>query len=126
MRLQTGLPWDTPVSALLQKSGQLSVQQLTAYHSLLQVYKTRRSRQPAYFYAKLFPDGDLLGPRTTRSQTNQNIRIDLDLSLARPSFFYRASRLWNNLPIDLRNQASLAAYKKGVKLWIRDHVKGVP
>ena len=132
MRLATGLPWDTPVNILLKESGQLSVQQLTAYHSLLQVFKTQRSRQPAYFYERLFPNeypvqtGSTTTLGTSRSQTNQIIRIDQKLSLARSSFFYRASKLWNNLPLNLRKQVNLSAFKNGAKNWIRTNIKGVP
>ena len=134
MRLATGLPWDTSLKTLLKESGQLSVQQLTAYHSLLQVYKTQRSKQPAYIFNRLFTNHneDHLqnGPESTlgtsRSQTNKMTRIDQDLSLARSSFFYRASKLWNDLPLNLRNQVKLASFKSGVKTWIRANVKGAP
>ena len=124
MRLATGLPWDSHVTTLLEKSGQLSVQQLTAYHSILQVYKTKVSKQPGYLYSKLFPNA--VANTTTRGQTTGNVRIENNLSLARSSFFYRASKLWNSLPPDMKQQKSLALFKSNIKSWIRANVKGVP
>ena len=124
MRLQTGLPFETPTTDLLRTSGQLSVQQLTAYHSLLQVYKTLKSQQPAYMYERLQPNGFNVNEqiRKSRSVSNNNIRIDGDLAIYRNAFFNRASRLWNSVPFSIRQKESLGTFKKHVKMWIRQNL----
>ena len=48
LRSLTGLPKDTPVSLLLQESGYLSVQQLTAYHTLSTLFKVMKNKEPVY------------------------------------------------------------------------------
>ena len=48
VRMQTGLPWDTPTSDLMKAAGELSVQQLTAYHTIMQVFKVIKSGKPSY------------------------------------------------------------------------------
>ena len=48
LRSLTGLPKDTPVSLLLQESGYLSVQQLTAYHTLSTLFKVMKKKEPVY------------------------------------------------------------------------------
>ena len=81
-RLRTGLPWETRVSTLLNHSRQLSVQQLAAYHCILQVFKTH---EPQYFHECLFPVKELnyADQRISRSMTNNDIRGEANLSLAR-------------------------------------------
>ena len=72
MRLRSGLPRETPVSTLLSRTGQLSVQQLSAYHSVLQVYKTRKVKEPDYIYTRLFTRGEIVNEeeRISRSLVN--------------------------------------------------------
>ena len=50
LRLQTGLGWYTPTELLVKKSSQLSVHQLVAYHSALQVFKCQKTSQPEYMF----------------------------------------------------------------------------
>ena len=126
MRLATGLPWDTSVSTLLKQSGQLSVQQQAAYHSILQMYKTISTKEPHYLYSRLVPshEGDNMRQTVkTRSTTLENIRIESDLSVARTSFFYRASKLWNSLPLHTKKTKYLGSFKSQVKGWIRTNIK---
>ena len=124
IRLYTGLPYETPSVELLKASGQLSVQQLTAYHSILQVYKTLKTKQPAYIYDRLLPRGpnENLEIRNSRSVSNNLIRIDGDLAIYRNAFSYRASRLWNAVPLYIRQKESLGAFKANVKGWIKQNV----
>ena len=60
--------------------------------------------------------------RAHRSQANNLIRIDVDLSISRNAFFYQGSRLWNAIPLVIRNSASLSSYKIEVKKWIRENI----
>ena len=124
MRLRTGLPFDTPTTELLRVSGQLSVQQLSAYHSLLQVYKVKKFRQPEYIFDRLFLEGQGANDemRTSRSLHNNLIRIDGDLAIYRDAFFYRSSRLWNVIPLEIRNMNSIASFKLSVKRWIKQNL----
>ena len=66
----------------------LSVNQLIAYHTLLQIFKIRMTKEPEYL-------AEILG----RDNRNGNIIVtNTDLTLAKNSFTFRGSQLWNSLP----------------------------
>ena len=48
LRSLTGLPKDTLVSLLQQESEYLSVQQLTANHTLSTLFKVMKNKEPVY------------------------------------------------------------------------------
>ena len=121
-RLITGLPLETRVTTLLDQSKQLSVQQLAAYHCILQVYKTYHTHETKYFYDCLFPVKviNYADQRTSRSMTNNYIRVEANLSLTRSGFMYKASRLWSSLPSDIQNKVTVSSFKTSVKKWERE------
>ena len=52
LRLQTGLGWEAPTSQLVSEGKVMSVQQLTAYHTLMTVFKAVRLKKPSYLAEK--------------------------------------------------------------------------
>ena len=124
LRLQTGLAKGTATEYLMDQSGQLSVHQLSAYFSILQVHKCKMSKQPHYLYNRLFPGGDIIQDemRLMRSIPNEHINISCDLTLTRNGFFYRASKLYNALPAGVKDTLALPSFKKLVKAWIKQNV----
>ena len=126
LRLQTGLGWNIPTTELVRRAGQLSVHQLVAYHTLLQVYKCKLTCQPRYMYSRLFPVSIDNGGSILRTTTNENINIHFDLSLSRGSFFYRAGRLWNLLPNAIKSHRTVPTFKKYVKIWIGENITVTP
>ena len=121
LRLETWLCKETPVNTLLNEAKQLSIQQLTAYHSLLSVYKCKQSTQPEYMYNRLFG-----GNRVVRRMPVQEIRIEFDLSLSRSSFFYRASKLWNAITQQAKDSDSVRIFKRLSKEWIKENINTRP
>ena len=119
LRILTRKPYDTPTVSLLQASSQLSVHQLVAYHSAVQVYKIKETQQPKYHYTRLFNSR----PSTsTRTAQNQDIRIDFHLSLSRGSFFFQSSRVWNSIPQHLKYSTNLETFKKETKTWTKMNI----
>ena len=53
-------------------------------------------------------------------------RVDFGLSLARTSFFYQASRLWNLLPPNLKMNPIYDTFKKETKLWVKYNISVRP
>ena len=53
LRLQTGLSYDYPTKDLIEKTEQLSVHQLIAYHTLIQVHKVIIDEKPKYLSDKM-------------------------------------------------------------------------
>ena len=53
LRILTGRGYDTPISQLLEESGQLSVHQHVAYHTLLTIFKVMKTGEPGYLADRL-------------------------------------------------------------------------
>ena len=117
MRITTNSRYDTPTSELLSKSNQLSVHQLTAYHTACQVFNIRRNQFPPYHMQRLFGEQNSL-----RSGTSLESRVEFKSSLGRGSFFYYGSRLWNFLPHSAKTAPDIKMFKRMVKPWIKSHI----
>ena len=121
LRCLTGLDREISTVELHKKSNQLSVHQRSAFFSILAVYKAIHFKQPSYHYLRLVSANDA---RETRNKSAT--RIEYNLSISRCSFFFRASRLYDLLPLDLRRITSLTKFKRSVKKWTRQHIPLLP
>ena len=119
-RLATGLSITQGDSSDQTSDGlwQLSVQQKSAYHSILQVYKTLSTKELEYIFSKSVPEDETDNNKhtiNTRRKQLEIIRIDNKLAVSRTSFFYRVSKLWNDLPLSTRKRKKLGSFKTKVK-----------
>ena len=97
---------------IFDKLDWLSVNQLIAYHTLLQAYKIRESKEPEYLY-EIF----------SKENRNGNIIVtNTDLSLAKISFTFRGSELWNSLPGNIKTSQKISIFKKACRKWVKDTV----
>ena len=119
MRLMTGMDPDTSTAQLCSLTNQLSVHQLTAYHSVNQVHKIYYKQKPSYHYNRLFGQRHDI---TTRGVASMQARVDFDLSLARTSFFYQSSRLWNQLPMNMKSNSNYDNFKKKTRVWVKSNI----
>ena len=105
----------------------MSIHQLTAYFTLLQVHKTVLTKKPDYLSKKL----------VLRKPTDQDegifphrqlntINVDRNLTIARSGFLFRGAKLWNLLPLELRSSEKTASFKNGIKKWIKEYVSVKP
>ena len=118
--------YDTPTTTLLEKTNQLSIHQLVAYHSACQVYNISNNQVPKYHYQRLFETTNETGAVETRSRSNLESRVDFKSSLARGSFFYQSSRIWNALPRSAKTASNIGAFKKQVRTWSRVNISVRP
>ena len=100
---------------LMKECGWMNVRQLTEYHSVLQFWKTVNWRIPVYMSERIV------------------IRQDRTVSIALPrlllttnSYRVKSAEYWNALPEFLRNETSIAKFKKGVKKWILQRIEPDP
>ena len=121
-RFVTKLGHGTSVKTLLTQCGWLSVRQLTVYHSLNFIYKTKRDKKPKYFnnifsrefaYKTRLADGS--GIRT-------NCNDKATKTLTQQNFTFKAIKTWNDLPIEIRAEASAFKFKTKIKAWIKSNV----
>ena len=126
LRIITGHGYDTPVSQLLQESGQLSVHQQIAYHTLLTLFKVVKTGQPGYLAARLGVAHDTQQERVGARRRQHDIRLEYTKSISREGTLYRGKILWNSLPVNLRTIGSIASFKRRVKVWIKENISIIP
>ena len=106
---------------LVAKSGELSVNQLIAYHTLLQIHKTILSQQPEYIYKNInikVPGQNQPFPLRQAYTLNTN----RNLSISRAGFMHRGCHIWNMLPLQLRKCDKTPTFKTQVKKWVQNFI----
>ena len=116
-RLKTGHNYDVPTSKLLHDSHDLSVHQLTAYHTLLMAHKILVHQKPRYLYEKL---------KVKNYDGVFKMTANMKLSVSRGGFIYRSSRLFNMLPLALRMETNIKMSKGKVKKWVQEKIEMKP
>ena len=120
LRLKTNLLRLTPTTTLLSVSGDLSVQQLTAFHTLSSLHKVLYSGKPVYLMKKLQINTNMTRQEKTIIINHSN------LSLCRGAYLYRGATMFNKLPMDLRNNMEPDLFKTAVKSWIKNNISARP
>ena len=121
MRLKSGLPARTPTVQLIQATGDLSVQQLTAYSTLITAQKAIATQQPEYLARKLkLRTSDEISALPNR-QTN-TLRIQSNRTIVRSGFFCRSSALFDQLPLDMRSNMDPKLFKPRAKKWVQENI----
>ena len=113
---------NTPTSELLNDSKELSVHQLGAFHTLQTVFKTAYKEEPKYMYERMkqrTPEEN--GPIFPHRMLN-TIQVDYSMTLSRSGFIFRGSKLWNQLPVNLRSEKCPKVFKKLSKVWVQEQV----
>ena len=93
---------------IFEKINWLTVPQLIFYHTVILVYKIRRSSEPEYL-ASIFKNDN---------RNNRIIVPNLNLQLARRSFTVRGAESWNRLPRSIRENETLGSFKASLREWI--------
>ena len=99
-RLVTKQNWNTTTLSNLSQCGWLSIQQLIAYYSLLQVFKSRKEKLPLHLYKK-FSNEFIYKTRLAKGNGIEHNRIYRS-ELGKQNFSYRTTQLWNQLPNNIR------------------------
>ena len=123
LRSLTGLDRDTPVSVLSKTSGKLSVQQRTAVFTLNTVHRALQSQEPSYSYSVLKTEDDQA--ELLHHQQNCN-RVSYSLSISRGGYYYRGSRLYNQIPTSLCQIRNQSLFKKSAKQWVTANIPLLP
>lgn len=128
LRLKTGLGRDVSTAELTKASGDLSIQQLTAYHTIMTVFKTLKNEKPNYIYEKFqvcYPNF-LHGVFPQRHKNKILLEKNYAKSISRGGFIYRGTQLYNNLPASLRKETKISIFKKELKKWIKSEINVKP
>ena len=103
MRLQTGKDRNTSCTTLLSLTNSLSVHQMIAHKSAIQVYNVSKNEAPKYHFRRLFPSNRSQDNQETRSTSNLDTRVEFSRTIGRGSFFYQGSRLWSALSLNINS-----------------------
>ena len=125
MRLKSGFDYQTPTETLVRICDELSVQQTTAYHTLMMIFKIVRFRKPLYLAKKLMlqqPTGHGIFPHRHLN----NIHFRADLTISRGGLVYRGAKLWNSMNPLLKNEEKISKFKRSVRKWIVHNVPAKP
>ena len=124
--LKTNSPYDTSTKDLINITGELSVHQLTAYHTLTTIHKIINTKKPKYISEKLnlkVNDSKHIFPHREEFKIEVPNRT---LSLSRSAFLCRAIQISNQLPIELRKIHESHSFKSKVRIWVQDYIKIKP
>ena len=86
----------------------LTVNQLVTYHSLIAVYKIRKSNEPEYLFNLLSND----------NFQGQIVVLSSQLSLCKRSFCFRVAKSWN-IPESIRSIQTLVSFKRELETWLK-------
>ena len=119
LRSISGLERDTPISVLSSTTGQLSVHQRCAFFTLTSVHRSISSQEPKYSYSSFQNRPNQI----ENAHHHQNCHpVSYKLSISRCSYYYRGSRLYNEIPASLAQSAKMSSFKLGAKKWVMDRI----
>ena len=104
-RIALNFPARSNRDLMFSKLGWMTVRQLIAYHTIISIFKIRKSAAPEYLY-QIF------------RQENHNGHIimkNVKLQLYRSSFVFRGALLWNCIPRSLREELRSHSFKKNAR-----------
>ena len=122
LRALTGLDKETPVITLLQTSGYLSVQQFTAYHTLMTMYKIMKNKEPVNLYQTLQQSRALF----EQARNPAHFHPRYNLSTTRQGFMHQGQKLVNLLPANILSSSNVKIFKSRVKSWIKLNIPVLP
>jgi hypothetical protein len=118
LRSLTDFDRRTPVTVLHDQSNQLSVHQRCALYTLTSVQKAINMKQPDYSFSRFKPLND---------HTNHQIsRVEYKLSLSRGGYFYRGSKLYNQVPDQITQTSNETVFKTAAKKWVLRNIPVLP
>ena len=101
------------VTPLLCELNWLSVDQLLFFRATVMTYKCMNHLAPSYLSSKLVKRSDI---HIRRTRNREALQIPFFRSASvQQSFPFRGARLWNNISPELRQCASLKAFKEKLK-----------
>ena len=118
LRMLTGANFDVSTQSLLNMNNSLSVQQLTAFTTLISAQKAIYHQKPEYFSRKLVLNSSSQENLVPHRWVN-NLQVQADLTISRGGFFHRAAILWNLLPEGMKQRMEPDKFKKKAKDWVK-------
>ena len=107
------------MARLRREMNVLSVNQLTCYHVLVEMFNIVNYRSVEELHSRMVP-GDTDNDRPTRSKTRGDLKVPKKPKEKCLGFSWTAPKLWNKLPLQIRENKNPKSFKVQVKKWIWD------
>ena len=108
------------MAELLEQCGWMSVHQLAVYHSMVLVFKVIQSKSPKYLHLMFTAKYNINTKQAKKEHLQQTKGYHLEIS--QDSFRWRSAELYNEIPLEIRNNSRLETFKKEIKSWIKTNV----
>ena len=105
---------------LREKMGILSVNQLACYHILLETFNILNKNSSPQIEEKIKPKGK--SHYHTRSSERKDLNVMNKPKKNCIGFTYISAKLWNMLPVQIRDQKSPDPFKAAIKSWIPSNI----
>ena len=116
------LPNDYPSLELFSSLNVMSIRQRIVYFMGVLTFRCMTGSAPEYL-CKLFVFQSNVHCYQTRSVSRQDCYLPKSvLSIGQRSFHYRAAKLWNSLPNDIRYASNIVQFKTKLKEFIRQNI----
>ena len=126
-RIVTKMGWFTPQRILLKQSNWLSIRQLITYHTLIQVWRTRKNKKPQYMFENFNRKFNYRTRGVTGGLHEAEGLLQIpesDKAIAKKGIMVRGPTMWNQLPRELRIfRGSLHNFKKELRNWVKGTVE---
>ena len=104
---------------LRKEKNQMSVNQLTVYHIALETRNIHWNNSSVELKLKMQKEQ---GEYNLRSGERQDLNIPLKPRKGCTGFSYTGAKVWNKIPIQIRNNPKTETFKSTLKKWIFDHI----
>ncbi|KAL7298190.1 hypothetical protein TKK_0009186 [Trichogramma kaykai] len=118
VRFVFGLRRDERLAPFLERMGCASLEERRRYFVGLQVYRAVSLRRPHYI-SEMFQRRDTgMAPQTRSSSLPQLTVPDSSSEMRRRSFSIMGARVWNELPLAVRNADSVPQFRRRLRAYL--------
>ena len=116
IRVVTRMPPRSNRKQMFEETGYMTLNQLIFYHTVLNIFKIRKVKEPEYLY-------NLISNENIREQI---IHEKTNLTLTTKGFIFRGIENWNSIPPDIKNNTTISRFKNQVQGWINKNIPFSP
>ncbi len=107
-----------PIEELLKTTNFMSVNQMTAQHTLGEMFNIVHHVTIPSIHSSIMRDPASI-VHQTRSTTRAEVSVPLIRKEKMKGFSSQGPKLWNMLPMDVRAKEKKETFKKAIKCWVK-------
>lgn len=123
LRIILDCNYDTPRKEMLEALNMLSVAQMIKLNVLVMIFKIIHEMMPIYLRKNLIFTNNIHEMSTRQNTTNELRLPNFKMDSTRKNVFYNGIKMYNELPITIRNSETLAKFKRECTKHIKNNFK---